>query len=71
MSNMYSRESIAAAARQRGHSEEEITRILANIDRLKQRGLVKTSARGSAVGLTRAGARKVAELKAAGVIVPR
>ena len=68
---MYDREDIAAAARKRGHSEEEIQRILANVDRLKQAGLVKTSARGASVGLTNAGRRKLAELRAAGQIPQR
>lgn len=71
MSFMYSLEDIADAARKRGHSEEEIQRILANIETLKSHGLVKTSGRGASVGLTRAGARKVAELKATGAISRR
>jgi hypothetical protein len=68
---MYSREEIIAAARARGHGEEEIQRIIAGIDRLKQHGLVKTSGRGASVGLTREGARKVAELRAQGKIPTR
>lgn len=71
MSFMYNLEDIADAARQRGHSEEEVQRILANIETLRRHGLVKTSDRGASVGLTRAGARRVAELKATGAIPRR
>ena len=68
MGFMYSVDEIRAAARKRGHTEEEIEAIVAKVQLLKTHGLVKTSARGASVGLTRAGARKVAELKALGKI---
>lgn len=68
---MYSREEIIAAARKRGHSEEEIQRILAGVDRLKQHGLVKTNGGGANVGLTAAGRNKVAELRATGQLPRR
>ena len=71
MTFMYTKEKIVAAARQKGHTEEEIQIILSKIEDLKQRGLVKTSGRGANVGLTRAGQRKVAELKALGKIPVR
>ena len=71
MSQMYSKEQIIEAARRRGHSEEEIQRIVAGIDRLKANGLVKTNQRGANVGLTAEGRRRVAELKSQGVIKPR
>lgn len=68
---MYSKEEIAAAARKKGHSEEEINRILAGVDRLKQAGLVRTAGRGASVGLTNAGRRKLAELRSTGQTPPR
>ena len=71
MGHMYSREEIADAARRRGHSEEEIQRILAGIDLLKRNGLVKTNGGGANVGLTRAGARRVAQLRATGQLAAR
>jgi len=71
MSNMYSKESIAAAARRQGRSEEEIERMLVHVGTLKLHGLVKTSNRGDSVGLTREGRRRVAELRATGQLPPR
>lgn len=71
MGHMYGREEIIRAARERGHGEEEIQRILAGIDLLKQHGLVRTTGRGANVGLTRAGARRVAELRATGQLAAR
>jgi len=68
---MYSREEIAAAARRKGHTEEEIRRILAGVGRLKQHGLVKTNGVGTNVGLTAAGRSKLAELRANGMLPRR
>lgn len=71
MSSMHSREEIRAAVRARGHTEEEIQRIVAGIEKLRANGLVRTSQRGASVGLTAEGRRKVAELKSQGVIPRR
>lgn len=61
---MFSIEDIKAAARLKGHTEEEVQRIVAQIADLKRAGLVKTS--GGDVGLTVKGSRTVANLKAQG-----
>lgn len=50
----YTREQIAEAARKRGHTEEEVQRMLAQIDKLSDKGLLKKSADGS-VAMTNAG----------------
>jgi hypothetical protein len=71
MSNMYSTDEIAEAARRRGHTEEEIARVIEGIARLRQHGLLKTARGGTSVGLTRAGRIKVAELRATGQLPPR
>jgi len=68
---MYSRDQIATAARAKGHTEEEIQRILAQIGRLKTAGLVKTSGGGANVGITRKGSKALADLRAQGKISPR
>jgi len=65
----YSREQILAAARARGMSIAQIEVLERQIAALKQHGLVSTA--GGGVGLTAAGRRKVAELKAAGKIPTR
>ena len=71
MPMMYSKEAIVAAAREKGHTEEEIERILAKVDDLKRHGLVKTSGQGTNVGLTVAGRKKLVDRRAQGKILSR
>ena len=66
---MHSIEAIKDAARRKGHTEEEVQRIIAKIADLKRAGLIKTS--GNAVALTVKGSRTVADLKTQGKIPSR
>lgn len=63
---MYSIDEIVAAARKRGHTEEEVQRIIAQISDLKRAGFLKANSAG--VALTAKGTRTVATLKAQGKI---
>jgi hypothetical protein len=65
---MYSKEELATAARAKGHTEEQVQRIIGAVAKLKQAGLVKTSSRAYFVGLTVEGRRMLADLRAQGKI---
>lgn len=69
MSYKYSRAEIESAARARGIPEDEIKRVMDNVNKVAAKGLLKIDKSGD-MSITAAGKKQLAANKAAGLTFP-